>query len=286
LRFLPRTPDDCENDYENESANDNDSKTWASLPMDLTRPRVHILDDPDGWTRAVAHSLAERVARRLAGQQHFTLALTGGSTPRAMYGLLGREPLRSNVDWDRVRIFFGDERAVPPDHADSNYRMASQAWLASSTLAPEAIFRMEGEAEDLEEAARRYEAVVRREVPADDDGWPRFDLILLGMGEDGHTASLFPGTRALDETRRAVVANDVPQLATRRLTLTLPALNAAREIWLLATGSAKARRVAETLGGREGGESLPIARVRPAHGELHWWLDRAAAAALPADLRA
>jgi 6-phosphogluconolactonase len=249
----------------------------------LLSAKVHRFDDPEDWAQAVAHSLAERVARRLAEQERFTLALTGGSTPRQVYALLGCEPLRSNVAWERVKIFFGDERAVGPEHPDSNYRMAAEAWLAAGPIPPEAIHRMEGEAADLDAAARRYEALVRHEVPAGEDGWPRFDLILLGLGEDGHTASLFPGTRALDETARAVVANDVPRLGTSRLTLTFPVLNAAREIWFLVTGETKAARVAQALGYAPADPPLPAARVHPSHGELHWWLDRAAAAALPSD---
>lgn len=249
--------------------------------MTVSQPRPHVFEDDAAWTQAVAQSLAERVARRLAAQERFTLALTGGSTPRAMYATLGQEPLRSNVDWGRVHVFFGDERAVGPDHPDSNYRMASEAWLADSPIPAAQIHRMAGEAPDLDGAARDYEAAIRRDVPAGEDGWPRFDLILLGMGGDGHTASLFPGTRALEETARAVVANDVPQLETRRLTLTLPALAAAREIWFLVTGTSKAGRVAQALGYGAADPPIPASRVRPARGELHWWLDRAAAAKLP-----
>ena len=182
-----------------------------------------------------------------------------------------------------MKIFFGDERTVGPDHPDSNYGMTRNAWLGLGLIPAGQIHRMEGEAEDLEAAASQYEEILRRELPpatSSPVGFPSFDLILLGIGEDGHIASLFPGTRALYETTQAVAVNDVPQHATRRLTLTYPTLNAAREVWFLATGTHKAQCVAQAIGQAQGGWALPASCIRPAGGKICWWLDKGAAAGL------
>jgi len=220
---------------------------------------------------AVAAAVAERLVA-LAGaalRPPFTLALAGGSTPRRLYELLASDAFASRMPWDRVEIFFGDERAVPPDHPDSNWGMASRALL---DRVPVRAHRMPAEEGDAEAYARLLAA----RVPARRGDVPVLDVVLLGLGEDGHTASLFPDTAALDETRRSVVMNDVPQLATRRMTLTFPAINVARHVWLLVTGARKRRLVAGCLGGAEAG-AWPVLRVRPEDGELVWWLDDAAA---------
>lgn len=240
---------------------------------------VFVFEDAGQWIEQVAAALAERAAEAIADCERFTLALTGGRTPKALYQRLAQPDLQAAADWNAARIFFGDDRSVGPEHPDSNYGMAREAWLAPAGLPPEHVFRMEGEAEDLAAAAGRYADHLAREV-AHEAGWPRFDLILLGMGPDGHIASLFPGTEALDQVRESVVANHVPQLDTWRMTFTYPVLNNAREIWMLTTGEAKAERVAEALGVRPGGDALPVGAVRPHAGRRLWLLDAAAASLL------
>jgi 6-phosphogluconolactonase len=246
---------------------------------------VTILETPSALAEAFAEELVASIRRRLGKAPFFALALTGGRTPAPLYRKLLDPAYADAVDWSRVKVFFGDERAVPPGHLDSNYGMARGAWLGAGRVPKENVFRMEGEdageAGDWAEAARRYEAVLRREVPAGLDGVPALDLALLGMGDDGHVASLFPGTDALEETRALVVANVVPRLRTTRLTVTWPILAAAREVWLLVTGANKAERVVEALGWRPGGERLPAWRVRPLGGQARCWLDAAAAGLIP-----
>lgn len=194
-----------------------------------------------------------------------TVALSGGSTPKKLYELLAQPPYLEKVPWERVEFFFGDERAVPPDHKDSNYRMAHEALLSK---VPSKAHRMEAESGN----AAGYEQLVRERVPAGGKGVPRFDLVLLGIGADGHTASLFPGTQALDEREKLVVLNEVPQLNTRRMTFTYPLINAARKVWVLAPGAEKRQVVQECLANPEA--PYPVAAVKPQPGEVLWWLDK------------
>ncbi len=216
---------------------------------------------------AVAGAAADEWVR-LAAAPHFRVALAGGSTPAACYRLLANER-RADVDWARVEIFFGDERCVPPDHADSNYGMARRALFDHVPIPPTQLHRMRGE-DEPRSAAKAYEDILRQTL-----GTEPLDLVLLGMGPDGHTASLFPGTTALDETQAWVVANRVPQLGVDRLTLTFPMLSAARAVMVNVTGAEKAARLAEVLHGG----NLPINHVRPAAGCL-WLIDEAAAISL------
>jgi 6-phosphogluconolactonase len=235
-------------------------------------PRVEVGADDAAVAAAVAARLIEVV--RSSSHAPFAIALAGGSTPRRLYELLATRDYATRIPWDRVEIFFGDERAVPPDHADSNSGMVERALLAAVPVRSHPMPAAEGDAD-------AYARLLRERLPATPGGFPIFDLILLGAGEDGHTASLFPGTAALDERTRAVVMNEVPQLGTRRMTLTYPAINAARRVWMLVTGDRKRHVVAGCLGDAPA-PPWPIARVRPTDGELVWWIDRAAAA----DLRA
>ncbi len=240
----------------------------------MAPPRVEILPDAAAVATAAATEIAQLVEQTT---DSFSIALAGGSTPRALYEQLASEALRTRIPWERVQLFFGDERAVPPDHADSNYAMASRALLSKVDAQ---THRMEAE----HGHAREYEELLRRHVTARTGSMPALDLVLLGIGEDGHTASLFPNTTALLERTHAVVMNDVPQLATQRMTLTYPALNAARRVWLLVTGERKRDLVAELLSHTPGTPTAdyPVQGVAPTRGELVWWLDRAAAARLPA----
>ncbi len=199
-------------------------------------------------------------AKAVEGRE-FRLSLCGGSTPRAIYEALAEVDL----DWARVLVTFGDERPVPPDHADSNFRMAREALLDRVPIPEGNVLRMKGEL-DPAAAAAECEGELRGRA---DGGTFRHDLVLLGMGEDGHTASLFPGTAALDETERWVVANEVPQMGTTRITFTYPLLNAAHEVLFLVTGEKK-RAIVEEV--ERGGSPYPVAEVAPEGGRVTWLL--------------
>jgi 6-phosphogluconolactonase len=239
-------------------------------------PKIRVV--PDGETMVV--ELADRIVE-LASQcaragQMFGLFLSGGSTPKALYKLLASEQYRSQIDWRGVELYFGDERCVPPDSDLSNYRMAREALIDAVPIPPENVHRMKGEI-DPEQAAKQYGQLLKEKFL--DEG-P--DLLLLGMGDDGHTASLFPGTAALGESHHRCVANHVPHdyipAGTNwRITLTYPFINRSREVAILVTGAGKAKRVAEVLEGDEDLQRLPIQGVRPTNGTVTWYLDVAAA---------
>ncbi len=247
----------------------------------MAAPLVRIFPDAEAVGRAAAEEFVRRAAEAVAARGRFAVALSGGSTPKRMYERLAEPPLQSQVDWSRVDVFWVDERCVPPDNNDSNYRMAQKAMLSRLPIPPGRIQRLEAERPDLDAAARDYQAVVARAfgVPAD-RAPPAFDLLLLGLGTDGHTASLFPETAALDETSRWVVVNFVPKFAADRLTLTYPILNSARETLFLVEGADKAERLAEVLEGPAEPKRLPAQGIRPKTGLLVWYVDRAAAARL------
>jgi 6-phosphogluconolactonase len=241
-------------------------------------PNLQIFDDPESVARAVAARVAELARESNEARGLFTLALAGGSTPRRVYELLAGEEFRDAVDWPNVHVFFGDERAVPFDHADSNFRMANETLLARVPIPTRNVHRIEGLG-DAAANASDYESELRG-LFGDDDEWPRLDLVLLGMGDDGHTASLFPGTAALDETRLWVAANWVEKLGAWRVTLTAPAINAARHVLFLAGGAGKAERLREVLRGERDPARLPSQLIRPHDGTLEWFVDRAAASKL------
>ncbi len=235
------------------------------------KPEIVVYDDAAALARGAADRVIES-ARAAPGA--FALVLAGGSTPRKTYEELTRR--QSALDPQRTWFLFGDERCVPPDHERSNYRMAREALFDPLGVPPERVLRMEGE-RDPQDAARRYEERLRAILLETD---PRLDLVLLGIGPDGHTASLFPGTTALEERDRWVVANWVPQLDEWRLTLTLPILNRARGVAFLVRGADKARIVAEAFGGVAHASPYPCERVRPETGALSVLLDTIAAARL------
>ncbi len=215
---------------------------------------------------AAAH-LRAAASAAIAARGRFRIALAGGSTPRALY-----PALVAGVDWTRAHVFFGDERAVPPGDSKSNYRMVRETLLDPARVSPANVVRWRAEDPDLDAAARDYEAALRAGASA-----PWLDLALLGLGPDGHTASLFPGTSALAEEDRLAVAVDVPEMGTRRLTLTYPALCGAREVCFLVTGREKAAALATVV---EVGH-LPAARiVRRTSGPVTVFCDREAASAL------
>ena len=223
----------------------------------------------------VVHAANEAVTQR--GQ--FTIALSGGSTPRSLFNLLATNA-RTTLPWDRTFFFWGDERHVPPTDPESNYRMADEAMLSKIPVAPGNVFRMVAENPDAAAAAEAYEQTLRKFFQLEAGQVPRFDLILLGMGPDGHTASLFPESAALQEKSRLVVANWVEKFKTSRLTFTLPVLNAARCVAFLVSGTDKAPALRAVLQSDAPGEQYPSKLVRPTDGSLIWMVDRAAASGL------
>ena len=227
---------------------------------------------PQELVATVAEQLCEIARDSIAARGQFSLVLAGGSTPRALYQLLATPEWQNRINWHKALVFFGDERAVPPDDERSNYKMAREALLQHIPIPAANIYRMQGEAQDLEAASRAYENSLHAlHVP--------LDLVLLGMGEDGHTASLFPQTPALDEPARWCVATDVAPMEppVRRLTLTYPVINAAHNIFIIVTGAAKADRVAQALGEDADFHQTPVSGVQPQQGRLVWMLDEPAA---------
>ena len=241
--------------------------------------RVHVAATAQELGLAAAQEFARISSEAAHARDWCFVALAGGSTPRALYrALADTAALRSHVPWNRMHFFWGDERHVPPDHADSNYRMVHETLLENVPVNPEQIHRIRAEQPDAGEAARAYDAEILKTLPHD-AAPPRFDLILLGLGNDGHTASLFPDTPALLEQRRLCVDNWVERLHTNRITMTYPLLNAARAVLFMVSGADKAGIVRDVLRPANGDRVFPAQRVRP-DGELLWMLDRDAASAM------
>ncbi len=236
---------------------------------------VRVLPDLLAVATEAAGEVVRRATEAVAARGAFALALAGGNTPRALYALLA-DPAREylgRLPWGRTHLFFGDERHVPPDHPDSNYRMTREALLSKVPVPADQVHRIRAELE-AQRAAAEYEHELRGFFGRD----PAFDLVLLGMGADGHTASLFPGTAALQERERWTAANWVENLGAHRITLTLPVFDRARAVVFLVSGGDKAAALARVLSVPAGEEPLPAARVRPLDGSLLWLVDRAAAA--------
>ena len=231
-----------------------------------------VLPSPERLAHAAAKRVADLAATAMGKRGRFVLALAGGSTPRPTYQLLSEGHAGLAVDWSHVELFWGDERCVPPDHPNSNYRMVCQALLERVEVPVHRVHRIRGELPP-EEAAGAYQEELKAVLGVEG----RFDLILLGLGSDGHTASLFPGTAALEVRRRDVVAVYVEELASWRVTLTLPVINAARHVIFLVSGARKADALARVLAG----ERLPAGLVQPNQGTLAWLVDQDAAAGLP-----
>jgi 6-phosphogluconolactonase len=243
----------------------------------MANPEVRILPTTEGMVQAAAAFIVDLAAERMRQGLPFVIALSGGGTPRRLYETLASPPHASRLSWFQWEVFWGDERMVPPDHSDSNYRMARISFLDHVTIPSAHLHRMRGEIAP-KEAADEYQDELRRVLGTP---IPAFDLVLLGMGTDGHTASLFPATEALDQEERLVAANWVPMLNAHRLTLTLPIINAARHILFLVSGRDKAEALRAVLEPNASGETMsPAARVRPASGTLHWYLDPDAASLL------
>jgi 6-phosphogluconolactonase len=242
-------------------------------------PDITVAADADAVYRAAAGVFARASADAVAARDVFSVALSGGSTPKGLYSLLATdETFRSAIAWDRGEFFWSDERHVPPDHPESNYRMAQDALLSGVPVKGNRIHRVRAELPDASVAAIAYEVDIRRTFDAY-GSIPRFDLILLGLGADGHTASLFPGTAALGERSRLVTANQVPALG-ERITMTYPLLNAARLVMFVVAGAEKAAAVRAVLQPDPDAPALPARLIKPEDGEVVWVLDREAAGQL------
>lgn len=240
-------------------------------------PELVVAPDAGRLAEAAAERVAGIAAETVARAGRFTVALAGGATPKALYARLAAEPYRWRVPWHEIHVFWGDERCVGPEHPESNYRMAAEALLRRVPVPPGQIHRMRGEDPDPERAAADYERLLREVFQVAPGVPPRLDLVLLGLGADGHTASLFPGTPALRETTRLVAAVSAERLGVSRLTLTLPVLNAAAVILFLVSGEAKAEALRAVLEPTRPEPPLPARLVRPRDGTLTWLVDAAAA---------
>jgi 6-phosphogluconolactonase len=247
---------------------------------------IEILPDGEAVALRAADLFALAAQEAAAARGRFAVALSGGETPRALYKLLARQQFSQKVPWRRVQLYWGDERCVAPDDAQSNYGMARDAFIKHVPIAAENVHRMRGE-DPPEEAAQAYDAELRGlasqsrprvEVPV-------FELVLLGLGTDGHTASLFPHSDALAVDNRFAVPTAAPD-GSPRLTVTAPVINAARRVWFLVTGATKAGMVAEVIEGLRVPMAVPAQGVAPVHGSLTWFLDDAAASELSPDAKA
>ena len=253
----------------------------ATMPTE-----IHILPDAAAFARRAAHEFAQAARQAVSARGVFTVALTGGSTPKPVYSLLATDPeFRAQLPWDKMRIYFGDERSVPPDHAESNFRMANETMLSKAPLNPDQIFRIKGEYPDANHAAQEYEQSLRASFKIGPGQLPRFDLVLLGMGNEGHIASLFPGTKATRETNRLVVRNWVGKLFTERITVTFPVLNNAANIIFMVAGADKALALKGVLEGPHEPEQLPAQGIAPKDGKILWLLDSAAGKLLSTGIR-
>ena len=247
---------------------------------------IRILADGAAIAKRAAQEFVQAAAPAVREKGSFNVALAGGSTPKALYSLLVNDPtLRSQVPWDKMHLFFGDERHVPPDHPDSNFRMATEAMIAKSPMKPEQVTRIKGEYPDAGQAALEYEKALREYFKLKNGEYPSFDLVLVGMGNEGHTLSLFPGTKALHADGRIAVRNWVGKLYAERITLTAPAASNAARVIFMATGADKAPALKAVLEGPFEPEQLPAQLLQPKNGKLLWLVDTAAGSMLSMGIR-
>lgn len=242
----------------------------------LGKAHVEIWANQSALATRAAELLTETARQAVAARERFMVALSGGSTPRALYELLAGEVYAPRIPWNETHVFWSDERCVPPDSEESNYRMAYETMLARVPVPVEQVQRLRGE-DEPQKAALDYERILEEEFK---ENPPRFDLILLGMGEDGHTASLFPDSTALDDHKHLVVSPFVEKFNTHRLTMTLRTINASHSVMFLVSGEAKAETLRTILEGERTGRRFPAQLVQPDSGELVWLVDEAAARGL------
>jgi 6-phosphogluconolactonase len=245
---------------------------------------IHIFPDSAAIARRASEIFIESAKSAVADHGHFNVALAGGSTPKALNILLAAEPLRSQVPWDKLRIFFGDERHAAPTDPESNFHMATETLLSKLSLKSEQVHRIMGEYPDTEKAAREYEQLLRSQFNLAAGQLPRFDLMFLGMGNEGHTLSLFPGTKALHDHGRLVMHNWIGKLYTERVTCTAPVANNSALVVFMVGGADKAPALKAVLEGPHEPEQLPSQLINPGHGKLLWLLDTAAASMLSKEI--
>lgn len=245
--------------------------------------RVVVVDDADALAREAAEEFERRAIAAVASRGRFTVALSGGSTPRRLYTLLADPAgaFHKTISWSRVHLFWSDERHVPPEDSRSNYRMARETLISRVPIPPDNVHRIEAELPDAAEAAARYDAGLARFFSLSPGEFPRFDLMLLGVGPEGHTASLFPGTKALEVRDRRVVESWVPKLNAFRITMTIPVFRRAAAVLFLISGEDKAPVLRTVFDPKGPPDALPCQLIRPDTGDLIWLVDRPAAAGLP-----
>lgn len=241
-------------------------------------PDIRSADTIREWAQDAAAFIVSLGEQAIQSNGRFIMALSGGSTPKTLYQILATPEWKARLDWSRVVFLFGDERCIPPDHQESNFKMAHTALFQPLNIHADHICRMNGEYEDPMAAAGEYEETIRKLTRCPAPELPCIDLILLGLGDDGHTASLFPGTAALQENKRIVTVGQAPTGVRSRLTLTLGVLNQAAVVLFLVTGPGKAHMVRRVLEPEsEADRALPAAKISPESGQVVWMLDRAAA---------
>jgi 6-phosphogluconolactonase len=244
------------------------------------QPEIKIVADAAELSRAGAADFEQAARSAVQARGRFTVSLSGGSTPRGLYSQLARDA--NKLPWDKMYLFWGDERHVPPDDKDSNYRMVRETLLSQAPIPPDHVYRMHAENTDAGRVAEEYEHTLQQFFGLKAGELPRFDLVLLGLGPDGHTASLFPGSVALQERSRLVLANWVQKFGHYRLTLTAPVLNNAAEIIFLVSGGEKTAALRSVLYSDASAEQFPAKLIAPLNGRLLWLVDRAALPASPA----
>ena len=243
---------------------------------------IRILPDANAVAQTAAAEFVKLAREALQRKGTFMVALSGGSTPKTLYSLLAERTEKRvgpEIPWAQIHLFFGDERHVPPDHSDSNYRMANESMISKVPIPTQNVHRVHAENKDAAAAAADYDKTLVKVFNISENQVPRFDLILLGMGPDGHTASLFPGSSGVQELSKRVVANWVPKFNSFRVTFTRPVLNNAAEVLLLVCGADKAPALSEVMGSGDP-NTYPVKYVQPDEGKLIWLLDRAAAGRL------
>jgi len=256
------------------------------MDKDAVNREVRILTDLPAIAKRAAQEFLQAATSAVAERHSFSVALAGGSTPKALYSLLASDAvLRAQLPWDKMHLYFGDERNVGPDHADSNFRMATETLISKSPLKPDQVTRIKGEYKDTEKAAQEYEQALRASFKLADGQFPRFDLALLGMGNEGHTLSLFPGTKALHETKRTVVRTWIGKLYSERITLTAPAINNAALVIFMITGADKALALKGVLEGPYEPDQLPAQMIQPQNGKSLWLVDTTAGGRLSTGIR-
>lgn len=238
---------------------------------------IEVYETPKELAWAAAMRFASLAEQSVSERGRFTVALSGGSTPKALFSILAERPFADALPWHSIYFFWGDERCVPPDHADSNYRMTNETLLSKVAIPPENVFRIPAEDEDHKRAAANYSTTIQQFFNSDS---PQFDLVFLGMGADGHTASLFPNTTALQVKDQIAAANFVEKFQAFRITLTATTINHAHNVTFLIGGEDKAATLKEVLEGEHQPQTYPSQMIQPANGELLWMLDESAAANL------